>query len=444
MGTRTVRLAGIHRLTRRRLGLAAAAGAAVGAVLPSAACSGGAAPPAPRREAVKLQLWTFPLTHYNYFKELAPAWHTQSRIEVEPSHITASGDQTWADRYQVAISGGTPPDLLDIEQGSFGRFIRGDVPMVELGERLRKEGFWDKLVPTRQALYTWQGKTYGVEHALTPVVLYYRKDLFERAGIKPETFKSWDDYVEAGRKMVTDELQFNMFGFDTALRQRSADYFDDKGQLVADSPLGAETLEYLAEMAQRHRVTNRPLPEGMDFWAAVQANRIATYVNADWGAGFIKQYAPQTAGLWAALPLPVWARDGKPRRTSCAGGTGNCILKSSKYQEEAWSTLKFFMLDPQNAARRYEMINLFPPVKDAFKDPRLHVREDFFGGQDLGQLFQDLAPDVPPQYQHPLRPEVNTILGRAVTAALKGEQGARDALRAAAAEARGRIQQEGL
>jgi arabinosaccharide transport system substrate-binding protein len=226
--------------------------------------------------------------------------------------------------------------------------------------------------------------------------------------------------------------------------QRGADYFDEKGAVVADGPLGLETLDFLTQMAQRHRVINRPLPEGMDFWTAVQANRYATYVNADWGAGFIKQNAPQTGGQWGAVALPVWARDARPRRTSCAGGTGNCVLKSSRFQQEAWETLKFFMLDPGNAARRYEMINLFPPVKDAFKDPRLHVREDFFGGQDLGQLFQDLAPDVPPQHQHPLRPEVNAIVNRAVTAAQRGEQSPRDALQSAGEEARSRIKQEGL
>src|SRR5919198_1033090 len=84
----------------------------------------------------------------------------------------ACGGQRWGDKYQVAIAGGTPPDIADIEQGTFGRFLRGEVPLIELGPRLKREGFWDKLITSRQSLYTWQGKVYGVEHALTPVVLY--------------------------------------------------------------------------------------------------------------------------------------------------------------------------------------------------------------------------------------------------------------------------------
>jgi len=402
-------------------------------------------PAAPMGQPIKLQLWTFPVTHYHYFQEVASVWQQKSGITVEPSLIASDpGGQSWTDKYQVAIAGGNAPDIADIEQGAFGRFLRGEVPMVEIGGMLRKEGFWDRLIPSREALYTWEGKTYGIEHALTPVVLYYRRDLFERAGIKVGALKTWDDYVEAGKKMVNDDLQFHMYGFDVALRQRGSDYFDANGALVADTPLGQETLTYLVDMAQRYRVTNRPLPQGMDFWAAVQANRYATYVNADWGAGFLKQYAPQTSGLWAAAPLPIWSKDSKPRRTSCAGGTGNCLLKSSRFQRQAWETMKFFMLDPQNAAKRYEMINLFPPVKDAFKDARLHVKEEFFGGQDLGQLFQELAPEVPPQYQHPIRPEVNSVIGKAVSAALSGQQAPRDALKAAGEEARNQMRLQGF
>jgi arabinosaccharide transport system substrate-binding protein len=419
----------------------------IGVVAAAACGTGGRQTPSGLQSAspVKLQLWTFPVTHFNYFKELAPIWRAESRIEVEPSHVASDpGGQSWADKYQVAIAGGSAPDLADIEQGNFGRFIRGDVPLVEIGPMLKKEGFWDKLIPTRQALYTWKGKNYGVEHALTPVVLYHRRDLFERVGVRIESVRTWDDYVDVGKRMVNDDLQFHMFGFDAALRQRGGDYFDEKGELAADTPIGQETLGFLVDLSQRHRVINRPLPEGMTFWPAVQSNRYATYVNADWGAGFIKQNAPQTNGMWGAVALPIWGKDTKPRRTSCAGGTGNCILTSSKYQLQAWETLKFYMLNPTNAAKRYEMINLFPPVKEAFKDPRLHVKEEFFGGQNLGQLFQDLAPDVPPQYQHPLRPEINGIINRAVNAALRGEAGPRDALRSAGEEARARIKQEGF
>ena len=35
-----------------------------------------------------------------------------------------------------------------------------------------------------------------------PVVLYYRRDMFEKAGVDPASIETWDDFVEAGKKVV--------------------------------------------------------------------------------------------------------------------------------------------------------------------------------------------------------------------------------------------------
>jgi hypothetical protein len=66
------------------------------------------------------------------------------------------------------------------------------------------------------------------------------------------------------------------------------------------------------------------------------------------------------------------------------------------------------------------------------------------GGRDLGKLFQDLAPDGPPQYQHPLRPDVNSIVNKAVNATLRGEMAPRDALKSAGDDSRNKMKQEGF
>ena len=60
---------------------------------------------------------------------------------------------------------------------------------------LTEGGYNEDLVESRQALYSYQGKVYGVEHALTPVVLYYRHDVWGDAGVDMEAVATWDDYI---------------------------------------------------------------------------------------------------------------------------------------------------------------------------------------------------------------------------------------------------------
>ena len=86
--------------------------------------------------------------------------------------------------------------LADIEQGRFGGFLRGggDPGLVDLTDRLKEGGYMDKLVAARQALYTYKGKIYGIEHALTPVVLYYRADVWEGAGVDLTKVATWHGF----------------------------------------------------------------------------------------------------------------------------------------------------------------------------------------------------------------------------------------------------------
>ena len=65
-----------------------------------------------------------------------------------------------------------------------------------------------------------QGKSYAVPlfHATTS--LFYRKDLFKEAGVDPASIKTWDDLVEAARKLTRDidkDGRVDIWGFGTPL-----------------------------------------------------------------------------------------------------------------------------------------------------------------------------------------------------------------------------------
>jgi ABC-type glycerol-3-phosphate transport system substrate-binding protein len=200
----------------------------------------------------------------------------------------------------------------------------------------------------------------------------------------------------------------------------------------------------LVDLATRHRVINRPLTQGMDAWQALNTGKYVTTVSADWYLGYFRSRVPSAEGLWRAQPLPVWKQDRQQPNTSCAGGTGNCLLKASQFQAQAWEWMKFTMTSLEGNLRRYEINRYYPQLKEALKDKRLHVPDSYFSGQDLAQLFHDVAPNMPPQHPHPMRPEVNGIINPAVNAAMRGERSPADGLRAAAAEARARLKQEGF
>ena len=340
------------------------------------------APAAPEEEGVSLELWTFVNTHARWFREQAERYQEEVNPDFELEVIEiAYGDLH--DRLLISLqSGGAgAPDLADIEQGRFGGFLRGggDPGLVPLNELLDAGGYNDQLVSARQALYSFQGNIYGVEHALTPVVLYYRADIWEGAGFDPQTFETWDDFIEAALAIAADNpdvvpLPVHGSLHELLLRQRGADYFNAEGEVTIDSEASIDTMNWI--LAQMDAGIAAQMPDGDANWAAFKDGTQISMVGADWYAGFFKDNAPELEGLWKAAPLPAWEAGGT--RTSVWGGTGLTVIKTGPNVEAALDFLEFAMLSVEGNVRRFEMTSLFPPFIPAMDNERLHASDAYF------------------------------------------------------------------
>ncbi|MGQ9630060.1 MAG: ABC transporter substrate-binding protein [bacterium] len=358
----------------------------------------------------RLDLWAFVNTHARWFRSMAEDYKkTHPDFDLNVVEIAYA---ELHDKLLVALQTGVGvPDLADVEQGRFGGFLKGKIGFVDLKDMLTREGYLDQLVASREALYTYKGKVYGVEHALCPVVLYYRSDLFDRAGIAP-SIETWDDFITVGKKLSKGDVKMTALSaglWPILIRQRGVDWFDAEGNVTADSPKQIETLKWIMDLRDKHGIADDP-PVGPAFYGAVKEGKYIALVGADWYAGFLKDNVAELEGKWRAIPLPYWKDDPQKRRTSCYGGTGNMITIYSKYKDEAWDFMKYSMLSVEGNVRRYLMTKLWPPYKPAWKDERLLSPDPYFGGQVLGKLFSELGPYVPEQRQSPYLPEFHATL----------------------------------
>jgi len=63
--------------------------------------------------------------------------------------------------------------------------------------------FRGTLAPAALAAMTSQGKTYGVPMYAASVTLWYNKELTDKAGVDMDAIKTWDDFLEAVKKVKT-------------------------------------------------------------------------------------------------------------------------------------------------------------------------------------------------------------------------------------------------
>jgi arabinosaccharide transport system substrate-binding protein len=358
----------------------------------------------------KLTLWVFAEPHKRFFEAVKEEFKKkQPDVTVE---INLMEGTALVDKYLViSKSGGDgAPDLIDIEQGQFPKFIRGDIPFVPLNDYLKSDNLTEVMSKGRQALYTINDKQYGIEHAATASALYYRKDLFDKAGINVSELKTWDQFTDQARKLVGDK-HFIFPGnsttktggdqtyFELFIKQEGGDIVTKDGQPGFNTPEGQTALKRMYAW-KKDGIMDKNYYDGPAYWDQFKKGNYIAAFGPDWWVNLLADNAPELEGKWAAVPMPLGGPKSVP--TTVWGGTGLMISKFSKNQALAWEFMKLAQLTPENSVKRFQIVNLFPALLTSVKEKGLHEQSKYtkyFGGQDLGDLYGKLVAVAPNQNQ---------------------------------------------
>ncbi len=390
------------------------------------------------QEDVTLTIWTFGSFFTDFYegieadyKEIAP--HVSIVVE------EIQGGQLWDNLQGAFVAGVGAPDIADIEQGAISRFLKGEPGLVPLNDLIAP--YEDDYIMAKTGLYAHQGAIYGIDHCLCPVVLYYRQDIFADAGIEMPV-ATWDEFVAAASALAEQGIAGLVLSdrgwgdyYIVLLQSGSPGFFDADGNVIVDSPENIAVLEWylgLLESGVAIATENSQTTYGL-----MAEGKIAAAIGADWYGGFIKNNVADTAGLWRAAPLPAFEAGGA--RTSTHGGTAYTITSQSDHPEEAWAFIEFALFNEENKIFEWEVNNLIPPVLSHLDNEKLLQPDPFFDNQSLGELYLELAPEVPYQARGPWFNEASTLVANAIFEASQGEKTAEQALKDAADELRRQI-----
>jgi arabinosaccharide transport system substrate-binding protein len=355
-----------------------------------------------------LRLWTFAKPHGDAYLKMLPDFlrkHPSVSVDIQ---IVAGEAVT--SRLQAAFwSNLDVPDLAEVEISWAGSFFRGRLESIgfrDLTERIHQTGLWERIVQARFAPYTTRGRIFGIPHDVHPVMLAYRRDLVEKLGIDVERLRTWDEFVEVGRRVTVPGKRFMMelppeglSALEVMLFQRGGGYFDAQGNCTLDNEIAIETMRYYAPLvAGKHRIGN-DLGGGQIFTRALEDGYYLFMVAPDWRTKSIEQDVPKVAGRMALMPLPAFHPGG--RRTSTWGGTMIGITKRCADPDLAWELIMHLYLNKEALAEQFRGTNILPPARDLWDHPAYDEPRPFWSNQPLGRLYANLAPETPPQYTSP-------------------------------------------
>ncbi len=358
-------------------------------------------------------------------------------------------DYATADLYQqlqLAISSGVgAPDVALVESSHLAQFVDFG-GLADLTERVQPY-----LTDVNQFKWTQAelgGSYYAMPWDSGPVVMYYRRDVFEAAGLPtdPEAVSNsvatWSDYLELCQtiKEATGSDCFaqnkaNNYArsFEMMLWQQGLGYYNEQGDITVDSPQNVATLEMLGQFWDAGLLSDQL--EWTDGWYAELASEespVATLVIAGWMGTFLKDWiAPGTEGLWGVALMP--AMDVGQVRAANDGGSNFVISEQSENKDAAWAFTEFMLGREESQVELFAASDFLPSLETTYDASVFSEPDPFFGGQEVREIYIEVAREIPQAYIYgPNYTLMNGYVATAIQKYATGNATAEEALREAA------------
>lgn len=184
-------------------------------------------------------------------------------ITIEAEHIGNYEDIVT--RLQAAIPAGREPDAVIMEVTRYGLFAERGI-LTDLTPYLDADPLKDELYDFAREVGVYEGKNYIIPFNSSTPVLYYNKDIFERAGFSEEPpLVTYDDLLAVAQQ-VTDELgdegifgiaapgQFARWGL---VMGNDSNLIDPvSGEILLDADNTIEAYEWMASLVHEHKVVS--------------------------------------------------------------------------------------------------------------------------------------------------------------------------------------------
>lgn len=375
-----------------------------------AAVSGIAAIALPVRERQGLEVWMFSPEHRLMYTSAAAEWEARHG---EAVNLRVFGLGALSRRMMGGFFAGVETaDLIEIERQISDPVFAGPLEAVgflDITDRVEAQGLVGRINPPSFTPWTSRGRIFGLPHDVHPVLLGYRADIVEAAGIDVNQIHTWEDFRRVLGPLMADrdgdgQPDRYLLGFwenqidnlDVLMLQGGGALFDAQGACVLDSERNAELL---AEVVSWCVGEGRFCTE-INEWTSTGHNqkiegRAVAYLMPDWMCGIWLTQIPQLAGKVKLMPLPAFEPGG--RRTSVRGGSMMGIPKTAEDPERSWAFLTELYLSRDLARELYRTTGIVTPVTEHWSDPVFDEPSAYFSGQPIGRLYIEAAPDVPPR-----------------------------------------------
>jgi multiple sugar transport system substrate-binding protein len=264
--------------------------------------------------------------------------YTKAKVNV--SWLPGTGGD-YGNKVQAALLGSNPPDVF--EQSGIGVDLVKAGAVADLSDLIAdvKSDF----TPASLAPFTVDGKLYGIKMINDPTFVYYRKSLFQKAGLQPPT--TVDELIKAAKTLTTGKMKGIYIGPDGGVDALSymalwssggTTLSDDSTKVTFNTDRTAQALLKIHEL----NASGGVLPDAPTFWwdpSAFTQGLVAMQWCGLWAMPGITKVLGDDFGIFPYPPL-----DSKSQPATVNGGWAEMVSAKSKNLQAAKDYVKWLWI----------------------------------------------------------------------------------------------------
>lgn len=289
-----------------------------------------------------------------------------------PGIVVKQEPQNWGEIYTkapAAVAAGNAPELL-FAIPDFTPILKDLGKVQPMDEFIQEMDEAHKFYPAALESYTYDGATWAVPLYNMAHSLWYRKSVFEEAGVEPPT--TWDEWLAAVETLTTadqygiglpanKQLYTDQTVYDFMVNAGADEIYNEDGTLRFNNPETVEAYDFYSQLYQFSP------PDSTNWtWGEAEAcfaNRTCAMILQ---FTVITTYDTQAEGDSEDLGvIAIPAKEGVENPGTIAYPNGVMLLTDDPAKQEAAKEFLRFLLEPENYGRFLNMEpGLFLPVTE--------------------------------------------------------------------------------
>lgn len=300
----------------------------------------------------------------------------------------------------------------------------------DLSDRFTEEMQQDFFASTIESS-TYKGKIYGVPWYSDAGLLYYRKDLLDKNGLKPP--KTWQELMDQAKKIMDKEGIPYGFTFQGAEYEggvcNQCEYVWNAGADILDPNDPAKVVIESSGGAKGYEVAQTMISSGVAPLAVVtykETESLIPFLAGDavflrlWPYGYSVAAGGAAAGSslkpeWVGVAHVPTINEGD-EGFATLGGWDFCVNAFSKKKEQAWEFIQW-MIQPEIQKIFAVDAGYLPPRKSLFDDKKLTTKDQ----PVMGFAQSSFASTKPRPSSNPFYSDMSLDMAQTFTSTLKGD-----------------------